>query len=119
MYVVFQRLCSMLVLIFFLFGFLSIKPAIVLWRFDFIILRGILVLCGNTASQFIASLPLRGSSMINSYGGGFQYGCSACVQRSLISSSGSSGMDMALNVHLVQFCILFNIFSNFIVTISY
>ena len=42
------------------------------------------MLCGNTAFKFIARLPLNGSSMINSYGGGLRYGCSASVQRSLI-----------------------------------
>ena len=59
--------------------------------------------CGNTAFQFIASLPLRGSSMINSYGGGFNNGCSARVQPSLIIRGSTCAFSF-------RFCILFNDF---------
>ena len=38
---------------------------------------GFAVLCGKTTFQLFTNLPLKGSLMINSYGGGFHNSCSA------------------------------------------
>ena len=92
--------------IFFLFGFPSIKAAIFLWRFVFLILRGILGALWQHCFPVYCPFPAEGSSILNSYGDGFRKGCSAGVQRSLIVW----GSKCAFSFNFV-----FNsIFSNFI-----
>ena len=108
--VVFQRVCSMLFLIFFLFGFLSTKSVIFLLQFlsDF---KGILGALWQHCFPVYCPFATEGSSMLNSYGDGLNSGCSAGVRLSLICR----GSIMCISF---QFCILFKFF-NFLCTISY
>ena len=109
-FVVFQRVCSMLFLIFFLFGFLSTKSVIFLLQFFFWFWGD----SGCFVATLLSSLlPICNWRFFDTQldGDGLNSGCSAGVQLSLICR----GSIMCISFLL---CILFKFF-NFLCTISY
>ena len=107
-FIVFQRVCPMLFLIFFLSIFLSPKSTIFLLRFFFWFWGDSGCFVAKLLSSLFPFAP-EGSSILNSYGDGLHSGCSAGVQLSVIGRGSICAFRLSFVFYSssIIFCVLY------------